>query len=316
MSTVYCVYLWEARQERLGMKYTRYAIVIVTCNRINLLQECIEKVEGQTAPAEYIVIVNNASTDGTREWLGKINDKRYDIINLEKNIGGAGGFAKGIEAALQKDAECVLIIDDDAIIDEHYLEKLIEARNENPNYKAFAGTVTVQGKIDTFHRRNMTKVGFLPKQINQGEYNKPYFICDIASFCGMLVDTDIIKQIGLPHAEYFIWYDDTEYSLRINKFTKFMVVPEARLNHKTKPHQTTYPRRYDWREYYAVRNRILMVREHGNVCDRAVNYIDLFINVIFRNWLFGVIRKDGYDWKYEKGLVKKAVSDAHRGQKE
>ena len=59
-----------------------------------------------------------------------------------------------------------------------------------------------------------------------------------------------------------------------------------------------------------------MVKEHGNFIDRIVNFIDLFIHVIFRNWLFGVIKRDGYDWKYERDLVKKAIRNYKRGKME
>lgn len=91
---------------------------------------------------------------------------------------------------------------------------------------------------------------------------------------------------------------------------------KAELNHKTELNTNLYPRRYDWKEYYAIRNRLLMVKEHGNFIDRIVNFIDLFIHVIFRNWLFGVIKRDGYDWKYERDLVKKAIRNYKRGKME
>ncbi len=303
---------------RLIMRPNKYAIVIVTYNRRQLLEECVEKAYRQTTPAQSIIIINNASTDGTRAYLKELAAEStiYDIINLSQNIGGAGGFSKGIERAVQKDVESVLLIDDDAMLEEDYMEKLLKARETHSDYKAFAGTVRANDTIDTFHRRNVSRQGLFFRNCEKEKYNQPYFACEIASFCGMLVDTALIKQIGLPHAEYFIWHDDAEYSLRIRKYSKFMVVTDAILNHKTKPVSQTGKRRYDWREYYAVRNRILMVREHGNLCDRIVNDIDLFINVIFRNWLFSMLRKDGYDWNYERCMVREAVRNANSDQLE
>lgn len=297
--------------------YAKYAVVIVTHNREQLLRECVYSIQSQTVPAESVIIVNNASTDGSSAYLEQLSSESniYEIINSRENIGGAGGFAIGIEAASRKDIDCILMIDDDAMPESSYMEYLLNARQRHPEYKAFAGTVKVNGAIDTFHRKKLTKYGMLLKNCPQDEYQKKYFKCDIASFCGMLVDVDIITKIGLPHAEYFIWHDDTEYSLRINKHSKFLVVPQAVLNHKTEPKQEVYPRRYDWREYYAVRNRILMVKEHGIFIDKAINYTHLFVNVVFRNWLFGVLRRDGYDWKYERDLVKKAIRDAGDGNK-
>ncbi len=296
------------------MIQTKYAIVIVTYNRKQLLHECIENVQKQTMQASSIIIINNASTDTTGSYLETLQKENtiYDIVNLPENIGGAGGFAKGIERSLEKNVDCVLLIDDDAMIAEDYMEQILQARQSEPAYQAFAGTVKTNDIIDTFHRRTISKVGMLFHNCSEEEYQQPYFLCEVASFCGMVLDISLIKQIGLPHAEYFIWHDDAEYSLRVRKYSKFLVVTNAVLNHKTKQNTTTFPRRYNWKDYYAVRNRIWMLREHGTLADRFVNWMDLFVNVIFRNWLFGVVQRDGYDWKNEKDMVKKAVRDADK----
>ncbi|MCI9033205.1 MAG: glycosyltransferase [Lachnospiraceae bacterium] len=296
------------------MIQTKYAIVIVTYNREQLLHECIENVQKQTIQASSIIIVNNASTDTTSRYLETLEKENtiYDIVNLPENIGGAGGFTKGIERSLEKNVDCVLLIDDDAMIAEDYMEQILQARQSQPEYQAFAGTVKTNNTIDIFHRRTISKVGLLFHNCSEEEYQQPYFLCEVASFCGMVLDISLIKQIGLPHAEYFIWHDDAEYSLRVRKYGKFLVVTNAVLNHKTKQNTTTFPRRYNWKDYYAVRNRIWMLREHGTLADRFVNWMDLFIHVIFRNWLFGVVKRDGYDWKNEKDMVKKAVRDADK----
>lgn len=289
----------------------RYAIVIVTYNRADLVRECIACAETQTSRPDSIIVVDNASTDDTAnclESLKKEND--IDIIRLPQNIGGAGGFAIGMERALQKNVDCVLMIDDDAMIERDYMEKILSARERYPQYRALAGAVEKDGRIDTFHRRTLLKAGLISKNVDVKDYGQKRFECDIASFCGMVVDTGLIKEIGLPHAEYFICYDDTEYSLRVRRHSKFLVVTDAVLDHRSKAHVQNDPRRYDWKEYYAIRNRLLMVKEHGNVVDVAVNFLDIFIHVIFRNWLFGLVRRDHYDWKYERSLVKAALRDS------
>ena len=296
------------------MIHIKYAVVIATYNRRQLLEECIDHVRNQTIAPDSIIVVNNASADDTGNYLINLakQNELFDMINLPRNIGGAGGFSKGIERALEKGADCVLIIDDDAMIAGDYMEQILRMRERQPQYKAFAGTVKTEGKIDTFHRRNIQKAGLRFRNCKEREYTQPIFACDIASFCGLVVDTDLIKQIGLLHADYFICHDDAEYSLRIRRYTGILVVPKAELNHKAERDDVAYPRRYDWKDYYAVRNRLLMVREHGNFMDQAINYIDLFIRVIFRNWLFGVMKRDGYDWGYERRLIRKAIRDAGR----
>lgn len=289
----------------------KYAIVIVTYNRADLLRECVAHAAGQTIPPKSIIIVDNASTDDTKTYLRSLNkEDGTDIISLSQNIGGAGGFAVGMERALQKNVACVLMIDDDAILAEDYMEKILAARNLYPQYKAFAGVVETEGQIDPFHRRNLSKPGLMTKNVREEEYRQDYFTCDSASFCGMVVDAELIREIGLPHAEYFIFYDDTEYSLRICRYSKFLVAVGAKLNHKTEVNNSNRPRRYGWKDYYAIRNRLLMVKEHGSPLDRIVNFTNIFIHIIFRNWLFGVIRMDHYDWKYERDMVIAAVRDS------
>ena len=300
------------------MTGTKYAVVIVTYNRESLLRECVDNVERQTVLPDSIIIVNNASTDNTSNYLEELNKKggQFDIISLPHNIGGAGGFAKGIERALHKNVDCILIIDDDAMIAIDYMEQILRARQHNTQYKAFAGTLKTDGKIDTFHRRNLQRTGLMSKNCKEQEYRQPCFVCDIVSFCGMVLDMELVRRIGLPHAEYFIWYDDTEYSLRICQHSKFLIVTTAEINHRTTIAATAKPRRYDWKDYYAVRNRLLMVREHGNLADRIVNFADLFAHVLFRNWLFSMIKLDHYDWKYERKLVRAAIRNARGGKLE
>lgn len=290
----------------------RYAVVVVTHNRKELLKECIRSIESQTVSASNVIIVNNASNDGTNEYLNalkvKCKDINYDIVELGQNIGGAGGFAKGMDIALKKSVNCVLLIDDDAVLDSRYMEQVLMARRDNIEYKAFAGTVMVNGVIDVNHRRNISKYGMLLKECSRENYENKTFVCDIASFCGMVVNTDIIKNIGLPHAEYFIYDDDLEYSLRINEYSRFLVVPSAFLNHKVKTVVEKY-RRYGWKDYYGIRNRLLVIDEHGNAVDKLIGAIYIFWNFAFRNWLFSVFRVDRYDWKYEKETVKRAIKD-------
>lgn len=302
--------------EGSGEMAERYAVVIVTYNRLALLKECIRCVEMQTVPVAEIIIVNNASTDGTVEFLAEKERQsdKLSVVECHENIGGAGGFHEGIAKAVEEDADLVLLIDDDAMLGSDYMERILEVRKKSPAYHAFAGAVMTDGEIDTFHRKNFRKYGLKTASCALACYQQDSFECDMASFCGIIVETSIVKKIGLPLSEYFIWHDDTEYCLRINKFTKILVVPQAILIHKTSNYQGVYPRKYDWREYYGIRNRILYVKRHGTLFDLLLTRIDIFWNVQFRNWLFGLVRRSGYDWAYERRLVREALENAEEDQ--
>lgn len=293
-----------------------YVVVIVTHNRLELLKECLTHVEAQTTAAMQIIVVDNASEDGTAQFLReKANHCGYRVLTCAENIGGAGGFERGVgmvlELAAQSPIDCVLLIDDDAMLCCDYMERILDARRKNGTYKAFAGTVEERGAIDVWHRRRKRGHSLRLENCPVSDYDKESFDCDTASFCGMMVDLDIMRKAGLPCGAYFLWNDDVEYSLRINHYTKFLVIPSARLDHRrTAVQVTALHRRYDWREYYGIRNRLLYVRKHGTMLDRMVNRVDMFCHIVFRNWLFGAVKMDGYDWAYERELVRRAYRDA------
>lgn len=105
----------------------KFAVTIVTYNRLELLKECVQQVLSQTVPFSYICIVDNHSTDGTSKYLDQLvaetqtassdkNKPEFHILHLPENIGGAGGFAKGIDDLGKTDCDWILIIDDDAMI--------------------------------------------------------------------------------------------------------------------------------------------------------------------------------------------------------
>lgn len=204
----------------------KFAVTIVTYNRLELLKECIQQVLSQTVPFSYICIVDNHSTDGTSEYLDQLaagtetvfpnaGKPEFHILHLPENIGGAGGFAKGLEDLGKTDCDWILIIDDDAMIAADYIEQLQKAILKT-NYLAYSGTVTTAGAIDTTHRRfiQCPRLMFY-KPVPEEEYAKASFEYDISTFCGLLVNADMVRKIGLPKTEYFIWFDDTEYCLRV-----------------------------------------------------------------------------------------------------
>ena len=237
-------------------------VVIVTYNRIELLKECIKRVLSQSYPVTNVIVVNNNSNDGTKEYLDSLKDKRV-IVNHEKtNLGGAGGFHKALQIASAKNFDYVLIIDDDAMIEKNYIKKIIDFADNNPEYEAFAGAVYTEGEIDPYHRRRLgSRLIFWEKMIPRGMYDRPRRL-DFATFCGLVIRGSELKRIGLPIKEYFLWYDDSEFCLRIDG--GIALVPKAKLNHKTVLNYITgnILSRITWKHYYGYRNRYDCAKRH------------------------------------------------------
>lgn len=246
----------------------KIAVVIVTFNRFKLLEECIDAVVNQEYPAYQIVVIDNASTDETSEYLSTLRKNSKLIIEREKkNLGGAGGFERAMELAYQQDnpADWFLLIDDDAILDKHFLKEIVNAIKNEPDVLAFSGTVYCQGSIDLIHRKRQIRkddISNYPVRIE--EYSGMRFSYDLSTFCGLVISKQLVDQIGFPRGDYFIWYDDTEYSLRIRKYSKIVNVNGAKLDHKTIRSEETN-KYLIWKNYYMIRNRLDIVKNYFGV---------------------------------------------------
>ena len=280
----------------------KLGVVIVTYNRLELLKECIDACLNQTVPFEKIFIVNNASTDGTFEYLKSLKDKKVNVINSDTNLGGAGGFYLGIEKASKSKLDYLLIIDDDAIIDLKYNESILPYM-EKGDVKAFSGSVMTDGKIQYEHRRHMDS-NFKSVNSNEEEYKKEYFDYELATFCGLYVSVDIIKKIGLPKKEFFIWFDDTEYSIRVLKYTKIRNVNKTFLNHKTK---LVVNSGYNWKSYYSIRNQIIIMKEYFSKSVLTKFKFNIYLHIIYSRFM-GFIKGSKY-YKVVANMYKDALKD-------
>lgn len=269
-----------------------YSVIVVTFNRLDLLKICLEQISRQTLPFAHTVVVDNCSTDGTAAFLEEYTQNRPDILSLktEENIGGAGGFAFGA-ARVPEDSDYVLFIDDDAILDEHFLEEI--DKEIEPDVKAYTGSVYTDGQIHTSHRRKLTNRTLLTMQeVPAAEYAAPFFMCDIGSFCGMLVAYDLIRQIGLPAAEYFSQLDDVEYSMRVLPYSRIKNVNAAVIDHRA---NINAPQKLNWRAFYSYRNWIDVGEKYSSHPAVFLLYRRLFhvLGSLYYRFL-GMVRHDAY----------------------
>ncbi|MDU6542636.1 glycosyltransferase family 2 protein [Clostridium sp.] len=197
--------------------------VIVTYNRKQLLLECIEAIRCQSYKVDSTIIIDNNSSDGTKEFLIEnkvLNDKSIYYYKLDKNIGGAGGFYEGIKNSLENEYDWVWIMDDDTIPKNDSLENLILGiKNINEDKISF-----VASKIIGINGEEMN-LPSLSKRCDDSNYpiwmkylDKSIIEVRAATFVSLLVNTNAIRSVGLPWKEFFIWGDDSEYTMRLTKY--------------------------------------------------------------------------------------------------
>lgn len=206
----------------------KVAVVVVTYNRKKLLQKNIKALLAQTYKNILdILVIDNASTDSTKESIQQyINNKDIIYINTGRNLGGAGGFNFGMRKAAELDYKYMWIMDDDTIPTPTALEALIkEDKKLNGNYGFLSSKVL--WKDNSICKMNIQKKSKWKRLHNfENIQNIQY-----ASFVSFFIPTKVVKKVGLPYKEFFIWSDDWEYSRRISKQYQCKYVPTSVVNH-------------------------------------------------------------------------------------
>ena len=137
-------------------------VVLVTYNRLEKLVKSLECYDKQTFLPTYIVVVDNASTDGTADFLFSWEQetkpyKKY-VVSCETNNGGSGGFHIGIQKAIEiSSANWIWVSDDDAYTEERAFEMLTDylEHHNTQSISAVCGKVTQHGVLSRVHRKNI-----------------------------------------------------------------------------------------------------------------------------------------------------------------
>jgi GT2 family glycosyltransferase len=244
--------------------------LIVTYNRKELLMRCLDAVAGQSVSPDRILIVDNASTDGTCEMLrerGWLSRPDVEFLGLLENTGGAGGFSAGLRHAVDTGSDWTWMMDDDATPHRDALEHLLELERSPGNIYAslaVSGTSLAWPLVGEHARPNeiLYEAAQLPAVLD----------VRCVPFLGILVSSQLVARIGVPDAAFFIASDDTDYCLRAKRQgAKIVLVSSSRVEHPPSeryylrlPGRSLYALRLSpWKRYYDVRNRLFLGRNHS-----------------------------------------------------
>lgn len=251
----------------------RVVAAVVTFNRLTLLQPLVATLR-VTAGLAAVVVVDNASSDGTGEWLQAEAARAGDVpllpVTLPDNRGGAGGFHEGLRRAVAEDADLVWLMDDDGQPEPDCLTTLLEhdgldfwgplvVDREAPEELVFP--IRLPGGARSVHRLRDAQ-----KASTRGR------IDDIViPFNGVLVTRELVEKIGLPRSEFFIWGDDHEYRLRAEAAgARIATITDALVRHPSVGElgtpmmfgRTTYNHSpSDLKHYCMARNNVVNLRD-------------------------------------------------------
>ena len=205
--------------------------VLVTFNRKELLKVVLEKLNKLDYKNNVILIVDNASTDGTYQYIERyIDNNKIYYVNTGNNLGGAGGFSYGIKYSLKKfNSDYYWLMDDDCFVNTDSLSKLIEASEILDNNFGFLSSLVLwkDGKVCEMNKQKIKQPWH-----KKGEFLKNSLILTYyATFVSFFVKREVIKDVGLPIKDFFIWGDDVEYSDRISKKYDCYIVGNSVVEH-------------------------------------------------------------------------------------
>jgi rhamnopyranosyl-N-acetylglucosaminyl-diphospho-decaprenol beta-1,3/1,4-galactofuranosyltransferase len=295
----------------------RISAVVVTYNRLELLQRLV-RVLADLPGLDEVLVVDNASTDGTGDWLAVLSDGRVLARTLEHNTGGAGGFHEGMRWAVERDADLVWLMDDDGLPEPECLAQLLAHAADldlwgpvvvdESDTERLVFPIRLPGGARVVHA--MTDVRrAAPDGLIRGI---------VIPFNGVLVTRALVEQIGLPRAEFFIWGDDHEYRLRAERAgARIATVVDARVRHPAVGAlgtpmafgRTTYnDTPSDLKHYCMARNNLVNLREYGGTL-HALAFVAKTL------WFYTFTRRDPGRIRLSVGAWRDALRGDYTGHR-
>jgi GT2 family glycosyltransferase len=279
------------QSERYTMKHISICAVVATFNRKVLLTECLTALLGQSRPLDEIILIDNASTDGTEEFV-KAEFSQVTYVKLSENTGSAGGLGEGIRRAYEKGHDWIWVIDDDAVPMADALEKLASspAMLVDKVYALSSMVLQRDGRILLWCRNLFDSRKLKETPVDAARYRDDYFEVDTIGFAGALVSRRAVKDVGLPLKDLFFRFVDCEYSLRMRQKGIILTVPASKVFHSSGPldpgtgKSRKWLRPSEWKQYYGTRNYIYTYRKYagpGLFFDRLPFYIRVGLGLVY-----------------------------------
>lgn len=242
-------------------------IVVLNYNGYEDTIECVNSLEKINYDNKHIVIVDNCSTNDSEKIL-RNKFKYHKFIQTNENIGYAGGNNVGIEYALNKNADYIMILNNDTVVEPDILRKLLKGFEQDD-----IGVVVPKilyyddhTKINAFgaYRTKLGKILNIGEGQNDDEKYSENIYVDYAMGCCMLFKSSVLKNVGLFNEEYFMYLEESDLCERINKYYKIIAISNARIFHKGENSSKGKYKINYFAKYYINRNRLLY-------CDRNMN---------------------------------------------
>jgi hypothetical protein len=271
----------------------KVSTVVVNWNAREDTRECIESLMQSDYPSLEIILVDNASSDGSVPYLRSLFPG-ITIIENPINERFALGSNKGMRLALERGARCVFLLNNDAVVEKTTIGRLVRALEGSPGAGLVGPKILYFSKKDViwsaggevnFWRGTTRHRGIREK--DTGQYDKSVEVGYLTG-CALMAKKELIEKIGFLDPSYYIYGEDADWCLRARK-AGFGVVyaPAARVWHKVS--LSTGGEFSATKLYEKTKSNLLLFSRHA----RPYHWITIpFFSLFFLLWLLikGIMR--------------------------
>ncbi len=207
----------------LSVPTKRASIVILTYNGLEYTKQCIQSIRENTRAPYELIVVDNGSTDGTREYLKSLDD--VTVILTEQNLGFAAGNNKGIQASR---GDYIVLLNNDTVVTEGWLCRLVQAAELSPEV-GMAGPRSnyVQNpfqQVDEVPYQNMAEMQNFARHFAQKNQRRYFLTTKLVGFC-LLLKREVVEKVGLLDESFGIGnFEDDDYCVRTRKAGYFLAI--------------------------------------------------------------------------------------------
>ncbi len=280
-------------------KPSKVFVIILNYNGKDTIKACLDSIYKSDYPDFEVVVVDNASRDGSFEVAKNYFSRAHFILN-EKNIGFAAGNNVAIRFALEKFADYIFLFNNDATIEKNTLSKLVSAA-ESDEKTGILSPVIYKPDGEVWFAGGRIKWLKMRTEHLAETHNCAFLRTDFISGCAMLIKKEVFREIGLLDEKYFLYYEDADFCLRAGrKRFKCAVIPSARAIHFEKS-----GRNMENKTYWLVLSGLIFFKKNASLIFRPWIGFYLILRRI-KNWL---------DVKNKKNKISLAVQKAYRDYK-
>jgi len=219
------------------MSFLLVYVIILNWNGKEDTIECLRSVQALDYPHYQVLVVDNASSDGSPEQI-RVAFLDVELIVNEVNLGYAGGINVGIKRALEEGADYVLLLNNDTLVDERLLAELLKAGESDPQIGILTPKIYYHGGTRIWFA-GADKRRFPPGIAwpGHGKLDGPAYSrqreVDYATGCGIMIKAEVLRAVGLFDTTYFMYHEDLDLCERAKRAGyKVVYVPSAKMWHK------------------------------------------------------------------------------------